>query len=109
MDIGFQSYLQFLLALVFVLALFGALVLLARRYGIGHRMATRPNATRRLGLVEVMALDSKRRLVLLRRDDTEHLLVLGPEGQTVVESGIRELSPRDFAAHLQSAGGDTAA
>jgi hypothetical protein len=26
--------------------------------------------------------------VLVRRDDREHLLVLGPDGETVVESGI---------------------
>lgn len=104
MDMGLQGYLQFFFALVFVLALFGGLALVARRYGIGHRMATRPNAPRRLALVEVMALDAKRRVVLLRRDDTEHLVVLGPTGETVIESGIRPTPSASFAAQLELAG-----
>lgn len=109
MDMGFQGYLQFFFALVFVLGLFGALVLVARHYGIGHRMASRTNASRRLSLVEVMVLDAKRRVVLLRRDDTEHLLVLGPTGETVVESGIKVAPPPSFAAQLESTVKESAA
>jgi hypothetical protein len=30
----------------------------------------------------------RRRLVLLRRDDVEHLVILSPTGETVVETGI---------------------
>lgn len=92
------DYIRFILALIFVLGLFAMLVLLARRYGLGHRMAINSGGQRRLRLVEVMGLDAKRRLVLLRRDGTEHLVILGPHGETVVESGIA--APGDFASHL---------
>lgn len=48
----------------------------------------RKDGTRRLSIIESMPLDPRRRLVLVRRDDQEHLLVLGHEGETVVETNI---------------------
>jgi flagellar protein FliO/FliZ len=48
----------------------------------------RPSAHRRLEVVEFLPLDHRRRLVLVRRDDREHLLVLGTESETVVETNI---------------------
>jgi flagellar protein FliO/FliZ len=81
------SYLQFALALVFVLALIGVAALLARRFGLGH--APRPTGRRRrLAVEEILPLDGKRRLVLIRRDAVEHLLVLGPSSEMLVERGI---------------------
>jgi len=96
-----QDYFRFLLALIFVLALFGVFVVLARRYGLGPRMAARARgANKRLSLVEVMGLDAKRRLVLLRRDGMEHLIILGPHGETVVESKITPPADKTFDALL---------
>lgn len=84
-----ETYLRFVLALVFVLALIGLLAWLARRMGFGIPVqGFRQQKSRRLGMVEVMALDGRRRLVLLRRDGVEHLVILGPAGETVVETGI---------------------
>lgn len=82
-----SDYLRFVLALVFVLALIGVLAMVARRFGLGS-IATATGKQRRLSLVEAMSLDSKRRVVLIRRDDVEHLLVLGPNSETVVETDI---------------------
>ena len=42
----------------------------------------------RLGLIEATAVDAKRRLVLVRRDNTEHLILIGGPSDLVVESGI---------------------
>ncbi len=36
----------------------------------------------------MIGLDAKRRLVLIRRDNKEHLLLLGPDGDTVIETDI---------------------
>ncbi|MFA6607040.1 MAG: hypothetical protein WCS75_08585, partial [Sphingomonas sp.] len=44
---------------------------------------------RRLELVERVTLDGKRSLALIRRDGCEHLILIGPDGQMVVESGIQ--------------------
>jgi flagellar protein FliO/FliZ len=94
------QYLQFALALGFVLALIGVLALLAQRFGLGH--APRRGAQRRLAVAEVIALDAKHKLVLVRRDAVEHLIVLGPGAPAVVESGMPAAAP--FAAAVAEAG-----
>ncbi|MCB2099441.1 MAG: FliO/MopB family protein [Rhodobacterales bacterium] len=95
------SYLQAVLALSFVLALIGALALVARRMGLGYAVPRRQGQNRRLAVVEVMPLDPKRRLVLVRRDGREHLLLLGLGGETVVESRDAEgTAGGDFSAAL---------
>ena len=51
-----MSYVQFALALLFVLALIGAAAIVARRFGLGH--AARPaGRRRRLSVEEVLPLD----------------------------------------------------
>ena len=85
-----EGYLRFVLALVFVLALIGLLAVIARRLGVGFPAGVIKSASdRRIGVVEVSPLDSRRKLVLVRRDDVEHLLVLSPTEETVIERNIR--------------------
>lgn len=83
-----QQYLTFAFALMFVLALIGIVAVIFRRLGLGHAMPGNPRQ-RRVSIVEVTPLDTRRRLVLLRRDDVEHLILLGTNGDHVIESGIR--------------------
>ena len=84
----FSVYFRFLLALIFVLGLIGAIAWAARRFGL-LRGAVRPrNGIRRLEVIESSAIDGKRRLVLVRRDRTEHLLLLGIGADLVIESSI---------------------
>jgi flagellar protein FliO/FliZ len=82
-----ETYLRFALALVAVLALIAILAVVGRRLGL---MATplfgKPGG--RMKVVEAMAIDNRRRLVLVRRDGVEHLLLLGAAGETVVETNI---------------------
>lgn len=80
-----ESYLYAVLALIFVLALLGLFYLVMRRLGIGGALP-RTRGERRLRLVEVLPVDAKRRLVLLRRDGREHLVLLGPETDLLIES-----------------------
>lgn len=95
----FAEYLRFFVALGFVLVLIAGLAALVRRSGFGGRLTVAPSAgsERRLALVEVRPLDAKRKLVLLRRDDREHLVLLGASGDLLIESGIpaRENKPAD--------------
>ena len=98
------SYLQFAFALLFVLALIGAAALLARRFGLGQ--APQPaGRRRRLAVEEILPLDGKRRLLLIRRDGVEHLVLLGQSSEIVVERGIS----RDggFEAALREQAGAT--
>ena len=42
----------------------------------------------RLGISEYYEIDKARRLVLIRRDNTEHLVLIGGHQDLVIESGI---------------------
>lgn len=83
------QYLKYLVGLVLVLGLIALIALLARRFGMVPRAKRDPHAPKRLAITEVIAIDAKRRLVLVQRDDCEHLLLLGPERDLVVERNIR--------------------
>ena len=85
------DYIRFLLALVFVLALMGGLYLLLKRLssggGFGGALAT--GSKRRLKISEILYIDSRHKAVLIKRDnEKEHLVILGPSGETVVETNI---------------------
>jgi|JI10StandDraft_1071094.scaffolds.fasta_scaffold135609_5 flagellar protein FliO/FliZ len=82
----YDSYLRFALALLLVLGLIAILAWLLRRFGMGG--ALRTASQRRLQVVETTPLGPRHRLVLIRRDRVEHLLLLGPQGDVVVERGI---------------------
>jgi len=85
----FGGYFRFLVALVFVLGMIGLLAVLARRSGLGFPAAARPGKDRRLQVVEVAPVDGRRRLVLIRRDNIEHLVLLGQSTELLIESGIK--------------------
>lgn len=85
---------RFILAFVIVLALIGVLVLILRRVGPN---AVRNGAVRRgparLGVLEVFQLDTQRKLVILRRDSTEHLVMIGGPNDVLVEANIVRAQP----------------
>jgi flagellar protein FliO/FliZ len=83
-----SAYFRFVAALIFVLGIIGVFALIARRFVPGARNINRRGIERRLSIVEVVPVDTKRRLVLLKRDDTEHLVLLGPNGDMIVERNI---------------------
>lgn len=82
-----------LAALLAVLGLLGLAAWLARRLEL-HRRLGGP-AGSRLAVVETRWLDSRTRLLLVRRDRVEHLLLLGAGPPLLVEGGIAAAeSPR---------------
>lgn len=92
---------QYALALVFVLALIAVAALAARRWGVAGVITADPGR-RRLKVCESLPLDGRRRLILVRRDGVEHLLLLGTTGETVVE---RDIAPQHDDADRLTAGG----
>jgi hypothetical protein len=56
-----------------------------RRFGL---LGSRSRAPR-LGVVDAMPIDSRRRLVLVRRDNVEHLLLIGGGADLVIEQAIQ--------------------
>lgn len=108
MEFNWSDYLKFALALVFVLSLIALLVVIARRFGLGNAGPTRGNKKRRLYIVEILPVDAKRRLILFRRDDTEHLVLLGPEKDCVIERGIASATPHSAPAPQEEPGPEKA-
>lgn len=94
------DYLRFVFALAFVIGLIALLAFLAKRYGMGYRNVQGAGKHRRLSISEIMPLDAKRRLVLVKRDNTEHLLVIGGPHDLVVERDVKD-SDMSFSDHLQ--------
>jgi flagellar protein FliO/FliZ len=96
--IDYALTIRFAAALAIVLGLIAILTWLAKRYFAGGTFGRNGKNRRRVAVVEVTQIDAKSRLVLVRRDRAEHLLLLGPTGAVVVESGIN--APGDFATAL---------
>jgi hypothetical protein len=86
--------LTFFFAFVAVLALIGAAAWAVRRFA-GNRLGANTNRSRmpRLAVIDAAAVDGRRRLVLVRRDNVEHLLMIGGPTDIVVEPNIVRATP----------------
>jgi hypothetical protein len=67
----------------------------------GGNSLFRPKPEKRLDVVENVALDARRRLVLIRRDDVEHLIMTGGPVDVVIETGIGD-QPAQARAQAQA-------
>ena len=80
------DFARYIGALLLVLGLVGAAGLAARRFGLGSLV--KPVASRRLAVVETLMIGPRQRLLIVRRDNVEHVVLSGPDGTSVIESGI---------------------
>jgi flagellar protein FliO/FliZ len=90
--IDLELLLRFGFALAIVLALLAAIAWIARRR-LGANGGSFARKARRLSISDATMLDSRTRLVLVRRDDVEHLIAIGGNGVTLLEAGIRPVPP----------------
>ncbi|MBR9825803.1 MAG: FliO/MopB family protein [Alphaproteobacteria bacterium] len=91
---------QYLLALVVLAGLLGLLGLFSLAVQRGWLMqnltgltAFRTTQDRRVKVTETLVLDPRRRLVIVRLDDEEHVILLGAERETVLKTGPARLDP----------------
>src|ERR1700710_3238063 len=98
--------LTFLFAFIAVLALIGVAAWLVRRFAT-NRLGANTNRGRmpRLAVIEAAAVDGRRRLVLVRRDNIEHLLMIGGPTDIVVEPNIVRAMPGREQAPRPAVGG----
>ena len=78
-------------AFLFVIALIGIGAYLLKGVlsgGSSHGGGLLRGRERRLGVVEAAAVDGRRKLILLRRDNIEHLIMTGGPVDMLIESGI---------------------
>ena len=93
MEIDSVSYLKFFFALLFVIGLIGGLALIAKKFGMGNRGPMRRGSKNRLSIIDSMQVDAKRRIVLIRCDNKDYMLLLGGATELLIEDNL----PVDFA------------
>ena len=78
------------LVFVFISAAVVAVAVIVRnaRRGSGLTTLFAPKPSKRIDIVEQAFVDAKRKLILVRRDDVEHLVMTGGPVDIVIESGI---------------------
>jgi flagellar protein FliO/FliZ len=89
---------RFFIAFLIVLALIGLTAWLVRRFGSSRLGTATRGRQPRLAVIDAATVDGRRRLVLIRRDNIEHLLMIGGPTDLVVEPNIvRAVSAREVA------------
>lgn len=91
-----------------IMALLAGIVVVGAVFARGYMTGTMPTMQffgpkpeRRLDVIETSNVDGKRRLLLIRRDDVEHLIMTGGPVDVVIETGIGP--PRRNAPELVEA------
>ena len=79
---------KFFIAFAIVLALIGLTAWLVRRFGANRLGGGARGRQPRLAVIDAAPVDGRRRLVLIRRDNIEHLLMIGGPTDVVVEPNI---------------------
>lgn len=82
---------RMLVALTTVVALMGGLALLMKKFGLSGAQPTQQGKSKRLSIIERLPLDTRRHLVIIQCDDTQHLVILGPNGETVLQNNLGAL------------------
>jgi hypothetical protein len=94
-----NPYMNYIIATLAVLAALIVAILIWRTFNL----KVRGRRGQRLGISEYHELDKTRRLVLVRRDKIEHLILIGGPQDVVIEQGIgipgtQSYAPRDDEA-----------
>jgi flagellar protein FliO/FliZ len=85
---------QVAIAAAVTLVLLGLLVWLLRRVARLRLGATAPGRVPRLAIVDVLPIDGRRQLLLVRRDSVEHLILVGGPSDLVIEPSITRTRQR---------------
>lgn len=98
-----MDILGYIASFIFVLALIGLGAWVLRKFildGNGSPVSKffAPRE-KRLGVVETATVDGRRRLIIIRRDDVEHLIMTGGPVDMVIETGI---APRETTSQSYS-------
>jgi flagellar biogenesis protein FliO len=105
-----QYGLKMVFAFIVVFGLLALALWLVRQFG-GKRLGNPAARGRqpRLAVIDAATVDARRRLVLIRRDNVEHLLIIGGPTDVVIEQNIVRAAgaPREAPAARPPAGTDT--
>ena len=82
--------------IAFLMAAVLVLVIVKMLFGGRLRMPGGRARQARLGIVDAFDLDRQRQLIIVRRDNTEHLIMIGGPNDLVIESEIVRVEARDL-------------
>lgn len=91
------SFLPYFLSLAFVLGLIMLVAWVLARSGFTTGTwfkSLNAGKNRRLEILETMPLDARRRVVIFRRDDKEHVMVIGATNEHILETDIKNSNPK---------------
>ncbi|MBZ9847597.1 flagellar biosynthetic protein FliO, partial [Mesorhizobium sp. CA14] len=91
---GYVAAILWTFAALILLVVVLLVIKVVRNLTFGTFVAGGRNRKTRLAVMDATAIDSHRRLVLVRRDDIEHLILIGGPTDVVVERDIRLAAPR---------------
>ncbi len=91
---------RFFLAFLIVLGLIGAAAWAVRQFGSARLGGAVRGRQPRLAVIEYATVDARRRLLLVRRDNIEHLVMIGGPTDVVVESNIVRAVPASREAAI---------
>lgn len=90
------SWTRILIACLTLIGLLGTFAVALRYFASKGILPGKNTGKKRLDVLESLAIDPRRRLVIIRFDETEHLLLLGPNQDTVIaEKKASPLTPAD--------------
>ncbi|MCC5995220.1 MAG: flagellar biosynthetic protein FliO [Oceanicaulis sp.] len=85
------DFIRFFAALILVLGLLGGLAVILRKGWLPSGFAgltsfQSPRGARRLSVRESLAIDPRRRVVIVRADGRDHVVLLGLNGETILDA-----------------------
>ena len=80
------DYGRFALAFVFVIVLIYAIGWVAKKVGLQQRLQGIKSSRGQIEIIDSLMIDPRRRLVLIKHAGKEHLVLLGPQQDTVIDS-----------------------
>jgi hypothetical protein len=86
--LGLSGPVNLLLAFVVVLALIGVIAWAIRRFTKERLSSAARTRQPRLAVIDTATVDARRQLVIIRRDNVEHLLMIGGASDVVIETNI---------------------
>ena len=96
LGVDMPPFVKFFIAFATVLILIGLTAWLVRRFGANRLGGANARGRQpRLAVIDAATVDGRRRLVLIRRDNVEHLLMIGGPTDLVVEPNILRAGQRD--------------
>ena len=93
------NMLRWALACASMVLMLGGLAVVLRRWQQGN--LTGPARPKRLKVIETTWLDTKRRLVLIQHDGQEHLLLLGTNSETVLQSAAAPAEASEMIREME--------